>query len=52
VKAAGDAVYANAGVITLTNNAMMHLYSNINYQLSGQEIESLFHPGQQQCVGC
>jgi len=25
---------------------MMHLFSNIKYQLSGQEIESLFHPGQ------
>jgi len=36
----------NADVITLTNNAMMHLFSNIKYQLSGQEIESLFHPGQ------
>ena len=24
----------------------MHLFSNIKYQLSGQEIESLFHPGQ------
>ena len=51
VKATDDAVYANAGVITLANNATMHLYSNIKFQLSGQEIESLFHPGQQ-CVGC
>jgi len=25
---------------------MMHLFSNIKYQLSGQEIESVFHPGQ------
>ena len=24
---------------------MMHLFNNIKYQLSGQEIESLFHPG-------
>jgi len=46
VKNADDAEYANADVITLTNNAMMHLFSNIKYQLSGQEIESLFHPGQ------
>jgi len=45
VKNADDAVYANADVITLTNNAMMHLFNNIKYQLSGQEIESLFHPG-------
>jgi len=46
VKNADDAVYADADVIMLTNNAMMHLFNNIKYQLSGQEIESLFHPGQ------
>jgi len=46
VKNADDAVYADADVITLTNNAMMHFFNNIKYQLSGQEIESLFHPGQ------
>jgi len=45
VKNADDAVYANVDIITLTNNAMMHLFNNIKYQLSGQEIESLFHPG-------
>ena len=41
-----DAAYADADVITLTNNAMMQLFSNIKCQLLGQEIESLFHPGQ------
>jgi len=46
VKNAEDAVYTDADVITLTNNAMMHLFTNIKYHLSGQEIESLFHPGQ------
>jgi len=46
VKNADDTEYANADVITLTNNAMMHLFSNIKYQLSGQEIQSLFHSGQ------
>ena len=46
VKNADDTEYANADVITLTNNAMMHLFRNIKHQLSGQEIESLFHPGQ------
>jgi len=46
VKNANDAAYADADVITLTNNAMMHLFNSIKYQLSGQEIESLFHPGQ------
>ena len=46
MKNADDAVCADADVIMLTNNAMMHLFNNIKYQLSGQEIESLFHPGQ------
>jgi hypothetical protein len=39
-------LYANADAIALTNNGIMHLFSNIKYQLSGQEIESLFYPGQ------
>jgi len=46
VKIADDTECANADVITPTNNAMMHLFSNIKYQHSGQENESLFHPGQ------
>jgi len=45
VKNADDAVYGNNVIITLTNNAMMHLFNNIKYQLSEQEIGSLFHPG-------
>ena len=44
-KADGTA-YANGDVVTLTNNGLMHLFSNIKYQLSGQEIESLYYPGQ------
>jgi len=40
-----EAAYANADVITLTNDAMMHLFSNIKYHLSEQESESLFHIG-------
>ena len=39
-------LYANADNVALTNNAIMHLFSNIKYQLSGQEIESPFYPGQ------
>jgi len=35
VKKVEDAVYADADVITLANIAMMHLFSNIKYQLSG-----------------
>ena len=44
-KAAGTA-YANEDVAAITNNGMMHLFSNIKYHLSGQEIESLYYPGQ------
>ena len=32
--------------ISLTNNGMMYLFIRIRYDLSGQEIESLLHPGQ------
>ena len=35
-----------ASLITLTNNGMMHLFKRIQYDLSGQVIESLQHPGQ------
>jgi len=35
VKNSDDAVCANNDIIMLANNAMMHLFSNIKYQLSG-----------------
>ena len=38
--------YANDDPIALTNNGIMHLFKRIRYDLSGQEIESLIHPGQ------
>ena len=41
-----DTPYANADVITLINNGMMYLFKNIKYQLSGQDIENVLHPGQ------
>ena len=44
-KADGTA-YVDADLVSLTNNAMMHLFKTIKYQLSGQEIESIMHPGQ------
>jgi len=40
------AAYAGTDVITLANNGIMHLFSNIKYQLSEHEVESLFYPGQ------
>ena len=36
----------NTDLITLTNNGIMHLFKRIRYELSGQEIENLVHPGQ------
>lgn len=44
-KADGTA-YANGDAVALTNNALMHLFSQISYFLSNQEIETIFHPGQ------
>ena len=43
---ADDTLYANADEVTLTNNAIMHLFSRIEYHLSNQLIESLNYPGQ------
>ena len=36
----------NTDLITLTNNGKMHLFKRIRYDLSGQEIGNLVHPGQ------
>ena len=41
-----DTRYADADKIALANNGLMYCFNNIKYQLSGQEIESIFHPGQ------
>ena len=38
--------YGNNDLVSLTNNAMMHLFRSIRYQLSGQEIEKIMYPGQ------
>ena len=38
--------YGNDDLVSLTNNAMMHLFRAIRYELSGQEIENIMHPGQ------
>ena len=51
-KADGTA-YANADNVSLTNNAMMHLFKNIKYQLSGQVTEDIIYPGQKtRCWDC
>ena len=38
--------YGDNDLITLTNNGIMHLFKRIRYDLSGQEIETIVHPGQ------
>ena len=46
VKDALGALYGDGDAVTLTNNGLMYLFSNIKYELSGQEIESINYPGQ------
>ena len=41
-----DTLYADADVISLTNNGMMYLFKNIKYQLSEIVIEQVQYPGQ------
>ena len=41
-----DTLYANADNVALINNAIMYLFNNIKYQLSGNELESIYNPGQ------
>src|SRR6218665_1033163 len=41
-----NTAYVNADAVALTNNGLMHLFSQISYSLSNQETETLFHPGQ------
>ena len=38
--------YENANIITLINNGMMYLFSDIRYHLASHEIEVLQNPGQ------
>ena len=41
-----NAAYAAADEITLINNAMMYLFSEIKYELGSTKIENVNHPGQ------
>ena len=45
VKAADGTVYAADNAVALANNGIMHLFSNVRYELGGQEIESVNNPG-------
>ena len=46
LKKADNTAYANADEVALTNNAIMHLFSRIEYHFSNKLIESLSYPGQ------
>ena len=46
LKTADGTAYVNADEVALTNNAIMHLFSRIEYHLSNQLIESINYPGQ------
>ena len=37
---------ANADAVAITNNGLMHLFSQIGYSLSNQDMETIYHPGQ------
>ena len=41
-----DTAYAHADEVALTDNAIMHIFSRIEYHLSNQLTESLNYPGQ------
>ena len=45
VKSADDGRYDDNDLVALTNNGIMHLFTNVKYELAGQEIESVNHPG-------
>ena len=42
----GGGEYADADLVSLANNAMMYLFKDIRYELSGQEIEKISHLAQ------
>src|SRR5688572_30381356 len=46
LKATGAAYADNADAVTITNNGLMHLFSQIGYSLSNQDMETIYHPGQ------
>ena len=45
LKKTNDVAYAVNDLVSLVNNGIMYLFDNIKYNLSGQEVESIFHPG-------
>src|SRR5260221_2230585 len=46
IKRENDAAYAAAAEVTLTNNAMMYLFTSMKYNLGSTTIETITSPGQ------
>ena len=46
IVSANNNAYGNADIITLINNGMMYLFSDVRYHLASHEIEVLQNPGQ------
>ena len=46
IQKADGTAYVDVDLVSLINNSIMYLFDCIRYQLSGQEIESIYHPGQ------
>ena len=40
-----DTRYADADLIALTNNGLLHLFSSLKLTLAGQEVEHVNYPG-------
>ena len=45
IKDNGERYTAGADNIALSNNGIMHLFSNVKYEIAGREIESVNNPG-------
>ena len=45
LKKADDSRFGANDQIALTNNGIMHLFSNFKYEIAGQEIENINEPG-------
>src|SRR5688572_27458831 len=41
-----NTAYGDTDVVAITNNGLMHLFSQIGYSLSNQDMETIYHPGQ------
>src|SRR5678815_2728823 len=41
-----ETAYADTDIVSITNNGLMHLFSQIGYSLSNQDMSLIHHPGQ------